>query len=147
MPACFRRHLVGKTLRNVSYSDVTEIRFVGRLLIVWTFSSPNWWHSSQLTPHIMPSYTHKLAIVSRPQILWRYFTLCIWQIVCGWTRHYCWCSLELDSTEHLDVGLFLCKIVSLLIRRNSQILKEMLVSWTLSRKCRIWDQTCLVSVI
>jgi len=32
---------VGKTLRNVSYSDVTEIRFVGRLLIVWTFSSPN----------------------------------------------------------------------------------------------------------
>jgi len=64
----------------------------------------------QLTPHIMPSYTHKLAIVSRPQILWRYFTLCIWQIVCGWTRHYCWCSLELDSTEYLDVGIFCAKL-------------------------------------
>ena len=24
MPACFRRHLVGKTLRNVSHSDVTK---------------------------------------------------------------------------------------------------------------------------
>ena len=31
----------------------------------------------QLTLHIMPSYTHKMAIVSWPQILWRHFTLCI----------------------------------------------------------------------
>jgi len=38
MPAGFRRHLVGKTLRNVSYSAVTEIRFVDRLMITWTFS-------------------------------------------------------------------------------------------------------------
>ena len=30
-----------------------------------------------LTPHIMPCYTHKMAIVSWPQILWRHFTLCI----------------------------------------------------------------------
>jgi len=26
----FHRHFVGKTLRNVCYSDVTKIRFVGR---------------------------------------------------------------------------------------------------------------------
>jgi len=30
-----------------------------------------------LTPHIMWCYTHKMAIVSWPQILWRHFTLCI----------------------------------------------------------------------
>ena len=34
MPAGFRRHLVGKTLR----SDITEILFVGKLMIVQTFS-------------------------------------------------------------------------------------------------------------
>ena len=38
MPAGFRRHLVGKTLRNVCYSTVTLVRFVGRLVITWTFS-------------------------------------------------------------------------------------------------------------
>jgi len=32
----FRRHLVGKTLRNVCYSYVTSIRFVARLMIMWT---------------------------------------------------------------------------------------------------------------
>ena len=30
-----------------------------------------------LTPHVTPSYTHKMAIFSWPQILWRHFTLCI----------------------------------------------------------------------
>ena len=30
-----------------------------------------------LTAHIMPSYTHKMADVSWPQIMWRYFVLCI----------------------------------------------------------------------
>jgi len=30
-----------------------------------------------LTPHIMPSYTYKMANASCPQILWRHFTLCI----------------------------------------------------------------------
>jgi len=34
MPAGFRRHLVGKTLR----SDIAEILFVGKLMIVQTFS-------------------------------------------------------------------------------------------------------------
>ena len=27
-----------------------------------------------LTPHIMPRYTHKMAIVSRLQVLWRHVT-------------------------------------------------------------------------
>ena len=31
-----------------------------------------------LTPHIMPSYTHKMANVSWPLIAWRHFTPCIW---------------------------------------------------------------------
>ena len=34
----FRRRLVGETLRNVCYSAVIKIRFVGRLMIMWTFS-------------------------------------------------------------------------------------------------------------
>jgi len=39
MPAGFHRHLVGKTLRNVCYSAVTEIRSVGsRLMLTSTFS-------------------------------------------------------------------------------------------------------------
>ena len=32
MPAGFRRHLVGKTFRNVYYSDVTKTRFVGQVI-------------------------------------------------------------------------------------------------------------------
>ena len=38
MPAGFRRHLVGKTLINVFLCDIAEIRFVGELVIVQTFS-------------------------------------------------------------------------------------------------------------
>ena len=34
-----------------------------------------------LTPRITPSYTHKMANVTWPQILWRHFTLCILQFV------------------------------------------------------------------
>jgi len=37
MPAGFRRHFVGKALRNVSYFAVTYTRFVGRLMITQTF--------------------------------------------------------------------------------------------------------------
>ena len=41
-----------------------------------------------LTPHIMPSYTHKMAIVSWPQITWRNFTLCIRHRSTGnWIRY------------------------------------------------------------
>jgi len=39
MPAGFRRHLVGKTLRNVFFHcDIAEKRFVGKLVIIQTFS-------------------------------------------------------------------------------------------------------------
>jgi len=37
MPAGFRRHLVGITLVNV-FADIAEIRFVGKLVIIQTFS-------------------------------------------------------------------------------------------------------------
>jgi len=38
MPAGFCRHLVGKTLINVLRCDSAEIRFVGKIVITWTFS-------------------------------------------------------------------------------------------------------------
>jgi len=38
MPVDFRRHLVGKTPRNVSRRDGAYIRFVGKSVIIWTFS-------------------------------------------------------------------------------------------------------------
>ena len=37
MPAGFRRHLVGKTFRNVFHRDIAEIRFVGKLVTIQTF--------------------------------------------------------------------------------------------------------------
>jgi len=38
MPAGFRRHLVDKTLITVFHSDAAEIRFVGELVVIQTFS-------------------------------------------------------------------------------------------------------------
>jgi len=38
MPAGFHRHLVGKTLINVFHCDIAEIRFVGKPVIIQTFS-------------------------------------------------------------------------------------------------------------
>jgi len=38
MPAGFRRHLVGKALRNIWYCDIAWIRFVGKLMIKLSFS-------------------------------------------------------------------------------------------------------------
>jgi len=38
MLAGFLRHLVGKTLINVFYCNIAEIRFVGKLVIIQTFS-------------------------------------------------------------------------------------------------------------
>jgi len=38
MPAGFRRHLVGKTLIDVFHCDTDEIRFVGELVFILTFS-------------------------------------------------------------------------------------------------------------
>jgi len=41
MPAGFRRHFVGKTLRNVSYSDIVYVRFAGQLMILAKLSQIN----------------------------------------------------------------------------------------------------------
>ena len=38
MPDGLHRHLVGKTLINVFHCDSAEIRFVGKLVIIQTFS-------------------------------------------------------------------------------------------------------------
>jgi len=38
MPAGFRRHLVGKTLRNVFHCDIAKIRSVVKLVIIQTLS-------------------------------------------------------------------------------------------------------------
>jgi len=38
MPAGFRRHLVGKTVRNVFHCDIAEVRFFVKLVIIQTFS-------------------------------------------------------------------------------------------------------------
>jgi len=40
MPAGFRRHLVGKTLRDNFHCDIAEIRFVDKLVIIQTFHKP-----------------------------------------------------------------------------------------------------------
>ena len=37
MPAGFRRHLVGKTLRNICYCNTAEIRSVAKLVIIDIF--------------------------------------------------------------------------------------------------------------
>ena len=73
MLAGFRRHLVGKTLVNVFHCDIAEIRFVGELYSDHTdifinqrieCNLKNTISLRPLTPHIMPCYTHKMAIVS-----------------------------------------------------------------------------------
>ena len=72
MPAGFRRHLVGKTPINVFHCDISEIRFVGKLVIIRTFFINkriefylnNTINLRLLTPRIMPRYTNKMAIVS-----------------------------------------------------------------------------------
>jgi len=38
IPAGFRRHLVGPTVRNVFHCDIAEVRFVGKLVTIQTFS-------------------------------------------------------------------------------------------------------------
>ena len=41
VPVGFRRHLVGKTLINVFHCDIADIRFVGEVVIIQTFSQTN----------------------------------------------------------------------------------------------------------
>jgi len=52
-------------------------------------------HLRPLTPRIRPmsSYTHKMAIVSWPMILWRHLTLCIWMSVLFRCRLICICAI------------------------------------------------------
>ena len=72
MPAGFRRHLVGKTLINVFRCDITEIYallascdhtdiFINQPIKYYLNNGIN---LLPLTPHIMPCYTHKMAIVT-----------------------------------------------------------------------------------
>jgi len=72
MPAGFRRHLVGKTLRNICYCNTAEIRSVAKLVIIdiffinqgIEFYLNNAINLRPFTPHIMLCYTHKMAVVS-----------------------------------------------------------------------------------
>jgi len=69
MTASFRRHFVGKTLSNGCYCDVAEIRFIGDRMDIFVnqliqFYANNSTDLRPLTSHNMPSYTHKMAIVS-----------------------------------------------------------------------------------
>jgi len=71
MLAGFRRHLVGKTLINVFHWDIAEIRFVGKRTDIFINQRiecylNNTINVRPLTPHVMPCYTHKVAIVSWP---------------------------------------------------------------------------------
>ena len=38
MPVDFCLHLAGKTVTNVRHRDSAQIRFVGKSVIIWTFS-------------------------------------------------------------------------------------------------------------
>jgi len=69
MPAGFRCHLVAKPL--VCHCDIAEMRFVGELVIIDIFiiqrvecNLNNAVNLRPLTPHIIPCYAHKMAIVS-----------------------------------------------------------------------------------
>ena len=75
MPDGIRRHLAGQTLRNVCYSAVAEIPFVGRLMIkidhmdiflkyLIQFRLNKTINLRHLTQRIMSCYTYKMAIVS-----------------------------------------------------------------------------------
>ena len=71
MPAGFRCHLVAKPLINGFHCDIAEMRFVGELVIIDIFiiqrvecNLNNAVNLRPLTPHIIPCYTHKMAIVS-----------------------------------------------------------------------------------
>jgi len=74
MPAGLRRDLVGKTLINVFYCDITEIRFISKasdhtdIFLNQRIECylNNRINIRPLAPHVMPCYTHKMAILSWP---------------------------------------------------------------------------------
>jgi len=86
MPAGFRRHLVGKTLRNLCRCDIAKIRAVGKLR---HFRKQKDWilfklhHKSSLlncTDYavLYPQNGDRImVIVSRPSIPWHHVILCI----------------------------------------------------------------------
>jgi len=113
MSAGFRRHLVGKTHRNVCYSATTITalsvgywsygHFVKQLV---EFYLNNIVNLHPLTPYIMRSYAHKMANVLWPQILWRQFTQCVVELVASLNYYpkppwelevYEYCSRSTDS--------------------------------------------------
>jgi len=69
VPAGIRRHLVGKTSRNVCHRDIAEIRFVGKLMIIWTFSENQiirlyWNNMINLCP--LTALLHRIHIHAAP---------------------------------------------------------------------------------
>ena len=69
MPAGFRRHLVGKTRRNVSCSVVTQIRFFGRLMIMK-------WLSHDLRTTLQIKYTDRKALGKLMETSWKIRDFC-----------------------------------------------------------------------
>ena len=71
MPAAFRLHLVGKTVMNIFHCDIAEILcwrandhtdiFINQQIECKFNNTIN---LRPLTPHTIPCYTHKMAIVS-----------------------------------------------------------------------------------
>ena len=84
MPVDFCRHLVGKLWEM----SVTVIALKHALLVSqWSYEqflkltdSILFEQTRYLTQRIMSWYTHKMAIESSPQTLWRHFTLCIYSL-------------------------------------------------------------------
>jgi len=77
-----------------------------------------------LTPHITPSYTHKMANVSWPQILWHHFTQCTTQ------RYYvywpgCMCKGGFAAEEQWTAVRELQPINQSCIFRVVQVIKSL----------------------
>jgi len=70
IPAGCRRHLVGKTIRNVFHCDIAKTHFVGKLVTIDIFINQriacylnNTKNLRRLCIlHIMPWHTHKMAV-------------------------------------------------------------------------------------
>jgi len=84
MPAVFRRRLVGKNSNEEMFVTVIMLKYAllvsrrsrcGHFLKLIQFYLSNTLNLRQLTQRIISFYTHKMAIVSWPQTLWRHFTL------------------------------------------------------------------------
>jgi len=86
-----------------------------------------------LTPQIMPYYTHKVAILSWPQILWRHFILCIDNClfcVCGWNHcrvlnHWC----QQNHNSEIGVSLCFCRSSKAYILSEVPVFREPSVLW------------------